>query len=228
MQALGSAYRWLQDRSRVPLPRFPAIYIKKQGVREKVVPTREHVLRVLEEMDGWTRMAVTLLYATGARPAEIRDLTWGKVDWERAELTLDGKTGVRTVPLASDALQALSNWLSLPERTPSSTVLPVTRSTFNSYLGPRALRRACIAAGVPVFPPYGLRRAAVNAMIRAGVDLKTAASITGHSITVMLKYYRTVTSEDRRRAIEVAALGSLNPPKVVPFRRPARPEIAHK
>ena len=90
--------------------------------------------------------------------------------------------------------------------------------TFDSYLGPHALRLACEAAGVPRFTPYGLRRAAVDAMARAGVDVGTAAAITGHSPEVMLKHYRTVSEADRRAAVEKAGLGVIPAGEVVAFR----------
>ena len=98
-------------------------------------------------------------------------------------------------------------------------VLPCAPSSFDSYLGPHALRQACAAAGVPRFTPYGLRRAAVDAMARAGVDPATAASITGHSVSVMLTAYRTVSEDDRRRAVAAAGLGRLTRPKVLAFPR---------
>lgn len=69
------------------------------------------------------------------------------------------------------------------------------------------LRRACKAADVPVFTPHGLRRLVVDRMARGGVDVATAASLTGHSVEVMLRYYRQVSDEDRRRAVVAAGLG---------------------
>jgi hypothetical protein len=45
----------------------------------------------------------------------------------------------------------------------------------------------------------------VDRLIDAGVDPATAASLTGHSIEVMLKYYRQTTPEGRRRAVQEIA-----------------------
>ena len=47
-------------------------------------------------------------------------------------------------------------------------------------------------------------------LLRAQVDPATAASLTGHSIDVMLKHYREVTDGDRRAAAERAMLGVLD------------------
>jgi hypothetical protein len=48
----------------------------------------------------------------------------------------------------------------------------------------------------------------VDRMLRAGVDPATAASLTGHSVVVMLRYYRLVTEVDREAAVTQAALAS--------------------
>lgn len=129
------------------------------GVRPS--PIREEGLLVLDALTGWGRMAVILLYATGARPGEGRDMLWRDASLTPGELRL---------------------------------------------------------SGVPRFIPRGLRRAAVDAMARAGVDIATAASITGHSPAVMLKHYRTVSSADRRRAVLDAGLGVVSEGKVIPLR----------
>lgn len=47
----------------------------------------------------------------------------------------------------------------------------------------------------------------VDRLLRSGVDPGTAATLTGHSVVVMLKFYQQVTEDDRRAAVELAALG---------------------
>ncbi len=219
IDVIGFAWRWWMDRSPRPLKPLPKVEVRGGPVRNRYTPTRGEVLAVLGQLEGWHRIAVLLLYASGARPGEIRDLRWREVDLERRRLVVDGKTGPRPVPLAAEVVAELRRWASERGAEPSARVLLGSPSTFDSYLGVHRLRAACEAAGVPRFTLYGLRRAAVDAMARAGVDVATAAAVTGHSPTVMLTHYRTVTEEDRRRAIEVAGLGSLSAPRVIPFKR---------
>jgi integrase len=47
----------------------------------------------------------------------------------------------------------------------------------------------------------------VDRMARSGVDVATAASLTGHSPEVMLRHYRQVSDEDRKKAVVKARLG---------------------
>ncbi len=56
--------------------------------------------------------------------------------------------------------------------------------------------------------PHGLRRMVVARMLRAGVDPATAASLTGHSVVVMLRFYQQVTEADREAAVAKAALAA--------------------
>jgi len=219
ISVIRSAWRWYLDLAGLPSVALPTVRVDVRPVRSRHTPSPSEVLAVLEHLEGWARLAVVILYATGGRPGEVRDLTWDRVDLDRELVVLDGKTGARTVPLSADAARALA--VHRPEAAdPSARVLTCKRSTFDSYLGPHALRIACAAAGVTRFTPYGLRRAAVDAMARAGVDIGTAAAIAGHSPEVMLKHYRTVSADDRRRAIEKAGLGVIPDGRVLEF--PAR------
>lgn len=219
IDVLGFAWTWWMERSPRPLKSMPKVPVKGRPVRNRRTPTREEVLAVLGHLQGWPRMAILLLYATGARPGEIRDLVWGDVDLKDGRLHLDGKTGARSVPLDEGMVEELLSWAVEYPGLPEARLLPVKPSTFDSYLGPRALRAACKSAEVAVFTPYGLRRAAVDRMSRAGIDPATAAAYTGHSVAVMLKHYRTVTEEDLRNAAQKVGLGSLGGGRVVPFRR---------
>jgi len=42
----------------------------------------------------------------------------------------------------------------------------------------------------------------VDDMVRDGIDVKTAAEITGHSVVTMLRKYRQVTAADKRAAVQ--------------------------
>jgi integrase len=220
VSVLRTAWRWFYDLAGLQPPRLPTVRFPKRTSYSRVTPTQGEVLAMLEHMDGWARLAVVLLYATGGRPGEVRDLTWARVDLDRMTAILDGKTGPRAVPLSADAV-AMLRQVRPASAAPGDRVLWCTPSTFDSFLGPRAMRAACEAAGVRRFTPYGLRRAAVDAMARAGVDIGTAAAITGHSPQVMLQHYRTVSEEDMRRGVEKAQLGVIPGGAVVPFPRAA-------
>jgi integrase len=86
-----------------------------------------------------------------------------------------------------------------------------------THLSAKYIRPACERAGTRRFTPHGLRRAAVDAMMRGGVDVGTAATITGHSVQVMIKHYQQATDDDRRRAVIKAQLGTLDVGTIIAF-----------
>ncbi len=108
----------------------------------------------------------------------------------------------RTIALELRIAHAMFSWARSENVVGDDAVLRI----------PRRKRPCCKEANVSRFSPQGLRRMVVNRLMRAKVDPGTAAQrpLTGHSVQVMLRYYRTVTDEDRRAAVEAAKLGVLD------------------
>lgn len=182
---------------------LPEITVKP--VREKYTPTHAEVLAVLERLSGWSRVAVALLYGTGARIGEVARLTWAAVDLERGVITLDGKTGPRVVPISTDLVRELRV---VGPRAATDTVVPTSPATTTSRLLD-ILERATQDVGVPRFTPHGLRRLAVDTMYEAGEDVGVVAHILGQSPTVALAHYRQARPEALRKAMDRAKLGRI-------------------
>ena len=214
---LRAAWTWGQEIGLVPARSLPRIRIPIEPRNCQQTPTRGDQVSVLQRLEGWIRLAVLLYASTGARLSELADLTWSAVDLDRAEITVKGKTGRRVVPCAPPMVRELRAWRDAhPETVPEGRVWGVGASTVKAKIRP-ALMEACEAAGVPRFTAQGLRRAAVDALYRSGVDPAAAASVVGHSPAVALAAYRRATQEDRRQAVHAARLGYLDEPEVLQF-----------
>jgi integrase len=177
-------------------------------------PTPEEAGKAVAAMDldDW-RLAVALLARTGARVGEVLALRSRDLDAHRGLLTLGAtrgnrKTGARLFPLDAQSLQELRG----RGGRGHEPLFDFGRVTKPIQGLRKRLLEACRRAGVTPFTPHGLRRMVVGRLIRARVDPGTAASLTGHSVTVMLRHYQVVTDEDRREATERAALGDLRGP----------------
>lgn len=181
-------------------PSVPRIR-EPRTVRERRTPAPHEVRLVVECLRGWRRLLVVLMWCTGARLGEICSLAADAYDRDRGTLRLDGKTGPREAPLPPQARAALDEW------TPGArSLLGVTPSSARCV--ERSIRAACDAGGIRRWTPHGLRRLAVDQLARAGVDVATAADLLGHSPAVMLRHYRQVDDEDRRKAVTAARLGA--------------------
>lgn len=217
-------FRWARDARLIPHNanlRCPRLRIDRtRFVENHATPTPAEAAAVLAKMedDDW-KLAAILLARTGARIGEVTRLRARDLDEVHGTVTFGGcdgasKTGVRSFPLDSDTLRLLAG-----RSGPSDEPLLVLTGTGHRGAGRvvvgaiqalgRRLRDACKAAGEPLFTAHGLRRMVVARLMRARVDAATAASLTGHSVQVMLVHYQIVSDEDRRAAAEAARLGVL-------------------
>ena len=212
MQAFRSAWAWGRARGLTPDRTLPPVSLPKpERARERHTPTAEDMAAVIDASAGWRRLFTLLLWYTGARRGEIASLRWADIDLEAATITLKGKTGKRTVPLQSEALEALREAKSQRPRS----VFGVAPATASRHL---RLDKACEAAGVKPFTAHGIRRLASTELIGAGVDPKTYEALMGHSFQMGMTTYAQVRSE----AVQVAAAKLGRPSRETVIRGPWR------
>jgi len=199
------AWRYGQEMALLPvreLPRVPVLLPRLQRVRV----TPEDVAAVLERMTGASRMHVLLLWATGCRLAEIAGLRWSDVEERggRTWLHVLGKgRRPRSVPLSADAAAELAAWRAEHDGGHESWVLGRAPGSAKTLLH-RDLDRAGAA-----WSPHALRRAVVDRLYRAGVEVGSAAELLGHSAEVALRHYREASESDLVGAVDRAGLGRL-------------------
>ena len=216
LQVLRSAWRWGQDLGVCPHHRLPTPRLPKERRYSHRTPTRGDVAKVLEVLDGWQRLAVLLLYATGARPGEVTHLRWDDLDLERGLAHLGRhvgarKTGERTVPLPASVLAELDAW-GQGER--EGYVLRGEPETARSVLG-FYVKQACKRAGIEHWTPMGLRRLAEDELYRRVGDPSAAALFLGHSPEMAMRHYRKASTTDLRQAMEAAELGKVPAGEVI-------------
>ena len=215
---LAMAWTWGRQLGACPARDLPKLGMKFKPAanRNRHTPSPEDVVKVIGAMDGWARLATHLLFATGARMGVVAALRWRDVDFENEEVHLRGKTGERSFPLPPPVVEELRRW---GPGELDAGLFGTKGITVYGGLRSKYLPRACDAAGVRPFSPHGLRRAAVDALLRAGIDVGTAASLLGHSPKVMLQHYRQSSTDDRQKAVAAARLGYLPEGRVIPFAR---------
>jgi integrase len=213
LHMLRVAWRWGAERALVT-GELPGVRVRVLAATyhySHATPEPDEVARVLAAIEArpkgshWVPVAIQVLWSTGARIGEIAALTWKAVDLERNEIHVAGKTGPRRIPISSALRPALLAWRL---RSGGSEALwPVSALTFTRKV-PATLSRGCDLVGVPRWSPHALRRAAVVAMCRSGVDVGVAARVTGHSPAILLKHYRTVSDTELHDAVARAGLGA--------------------
>ncbi len=163
-----------------------------------------------------TLLAIRLMFETGARPGEC--VAAHRCDFDDHQGTWrirsgeGSKTGTRMVPIQPQLMAKIRALGEGPVFPPLRTA-DSAAATWNRWI-----TRGASQAGVRRWTCKGLRHLAVTRMLTAGVDVKTAASITGHSAVVLLRTYAHVLDASRRRAAEV--LATVPRGAVVPFPAP--------
>jgi integrase len=204
-KVLSKAWEHARQMGWVPDRALPRLAIQHTPVLAKYTPTPFEVDQVAGPMDGAQRVLFLLLAATGCRIGEGAGLTWERVDLDAGWLTVIGKKPEpRDVPIGPGLHELLTAY-----REEGSGTGPVFGSAIVASRATRhSMHKAQVKLEITHFSFNGLRRLAVDEMQRAGVDVGTAAALTGHSPTVMLVHYRQATRADLRAALRRSGLGA--------------------
>lgn len=200
LATLRAALRW-HDKATpavVELPRMPA-------PKDRVL-SRDEVERLIESADAFhVKLAIRLLWATGARKEAILSLRWEQVDFARGLIRLRDDADAKrrknraTVPMGDKArallLEAKAGaltdyvieWAGKPVRS--------IRTGFD-----RAAERAKLID----VSPHVLRHSAAVAMAEAGIPMAEIAQYLGHSdVSVTYRVYARYSPDHLRRAASV-------------------------
>jgi integrase/recombinase XerC len=185
-------------RSAAPRPRGPADSAPPDQ-RDAAVQLRDTAI-------------LELLYATGARVAELVALDVDDVDRRRRVVRLFGKGAKeRTVPFGLPADDAVAQWLEL-----GRGALALDGSGPALLLGvrghridPRTIRRmvhlaVALVPGAPDIGPHGLRHTAATHLLEGGADLRAVQELLGHASLATTQIYTHVSVERLRRTYEQA------------------------
>lgn len=153
-----------------------------------------------------------LLYATGARVAELVALDIDDVDRRRRVVRLFGKGAKeRVVPFGLPADDAVAAWLdhgrgSLAIEGSGPALLLGARGR---RIDPRTIRRMVHLAvaqvpGAPDVGPHGLRHTAATHLLEGGADLRAVQELLGHASLATTQIYTHVSVERLRRTFEQA------------------------
>ncbi|MGC2191340.1 MAG: site-specific integrase, partial [Candidatus Dormiibacterota bacterium] len=153
-----------------------------------------------------SRLLVSLLLATGARPGEL--LACDLSSLQDGQLQLRGKTGERWVPLPPSLRQKLEG--EIFERLGEGPGAPLFRSR-QGRLSRRRLRELlddCSRnAEMEKISPHQLRHAACARWLRAGVPLLLVSKALGHARpSTTLDHYASVISQDLEQGLSLDPL----------------------
>lgn len=155
---------------------------------------------------------VEMLYASGARVAELCGLDLGDIDYDRQTIRVLGKGNKeRTIPLGNPAMRALNLYLKNARE-----ILKNAQSANAVFLGARGKRidqrtvRTVVynalqaIEGVERMGPHALRHSAATHLLEGGADLRTVQEILGHASLATTQIYTHVSTERLQKAFKQA------------------------
>jgi integrase/recombinase XerC len=155
---------------------------------------------------------VELLYATGARVAELCGLDLSDIDYDRQTIRVLGKGNKeRTIPLGNPAMKALNAWLkdgrdSVKKSQSENAVFLGARG---KRIDQRTVRTVVYNAleaieGIERMGPHVLRHSAATHLLEGGADLRTVQEILGHASLATTQIYTHVSTERLQKAFKQA------------------------
>jgi integrase/recombinase XerC len=155
---------------------------------------------------------VEVLYASGARVAELCGLDTRDIDYERQTIRVLGKgSKERTIPIGIPAMRALTAWLK--EGRPVIENKQSENATFLGARGKRIDQRTVrtvvynalgVLEGVERMGPHALRHSAATHLLEGGADLRTVQEILGHASLATTQIYTHVSTERLQKAFKQA------------------------
>lgn len=155
---------------------------------------------------------VEMLYASGARVAELCGLDLSDIDYDRQTIRVLGKGNKeRTIPLGNPAMRALESWI----RTGRDS-LKNSLSGNAAFLGARGKRidqrtvRTVVynalqaIEGIERMGPHALRHSAATHLLEGGADLRTVQEILGHASLATTQIYTHVSTERLQKVFKQA------------------------
>ena len=153
-----------------------------------------------------------LLYATGARVAELCGLDISDIDYDRQTIRVLGKGNKeRTIPLGNPAMKALNAWLKDGRDLIKNSVSgnAVFLGARGKRIDQRAVRTVVYKAleaieGIERMGPHALRHSAATHLLEGGADLRTVQEILGHASLATTQIYTHVSTERLQKAFKQA------------------------
>ncbi len=146
------------------------------------------------------RLILELLFSTGLRVSELKDLNVGDINLERGEIPVRGKGGkVRVVFLSDSTQQILGSYIKLISDSEALILNKIDGSRLTVRSIERVVNKWAKAAGISKHvSPHTLRHTFATDLLINGADLRSVQSLLGHANVSTTQIYTHVTDQHLR------------------------------
>jgi integrase len=211
--ATQTLFQWAVQREL--MESNPARGVKKPpaGKREIFLSDEqvERLFKVISDMERDGRLApvfgdtLRLLALTGARRAEVEQLRWSELDFQRGVAMLPdlrSKTGRKTIPLGAPALAILAQRQRIPG---SDFVFPgIKRADRPANALSKNWQRVREAAGLPAVRVHDLRHTLASFLVARGASLPMIGAVLGQRSQQTTARYAHLVADPLRALVDDA------------------------
>ncbi len=182
---------------------FRHVYRLKAGIRDRESNAYHVLIRDIAVLE--------LLFATGARVAEVCNLGTADVDLRKGQARILGKGGrERILPFWDDELSRVLGEYFDQSREPGRKQRDAASHFFLNRRGRRlseqsvrmSLRKHAQGAGLPrTITPHMLRHSLATLLLEEGLDIRYIQHLLGHTSIATTQIYTEVRSDGQRRAL---------------------------
>ena len=197
--ALRKFFRFLAEEGEIDISPCDGIKLTKYRTDPQPLYSLEEIKTLLASCDSKTLSGIrdyaiiTVLFDTGVRVGELISL--GLPEWKHHLVSVDGKTGVRYVPLGLSSLRTLERYT----RKWNVTHYPLWRGKYGPLTPSGVLqmvRKRCMVFGVPYKGIHAFRRSAAAQMKRLGMNDSDILEVMGWRDITMLRRYTAVVARE--------------------------------
>jgi integrase len=178
---------------------------KNAGTRRDLFLDLEQRRALLDACEGAVRDLIEAVMVTGSRAGELTSALRRQFDARTGSITLSGKTGPRTVPLAPAGVTLLTRLAK--SKLPNARLLvrddgePWAHSDWDELVRDAA-KKAKLPTGVCL---YTLRHSFITTALTSGMSTLDVARLVGTSLAMIDKHYGHLVSSAARERLALVA-----------------------
>lgn len=192
-------FRFLVDEQEIKSDPSAKIKLVRFKVEPQPTYSASEIAQLLRACDQTSangvrdKAIVTVLFDTGVRVGEL--VSMGIPDWVNRTVTVDGKTGVRIVPLGDSSLVEIQRY-QRRWKLRGDSLWQGKKGKINESGVFQMIRRLCHKADVEFKGVHAFRRAAAAQMKRLGMNDSDILEVMGwKDVTMLRRYTATVATE---------------------------------
>ena len=206
LSSLKTFFTYLEDNNEIS--HNPAEMVKppKQDQKLPRIENSEDISKMMEEDFISTKMKlrnstiIEVLYGSGMRVSELRNLLLENINLESGEIKVKGKGNKeRIVLIGEKAVNSIKKYLDFERKTTSNTNY-LFLNKFGNPISTRSIQRIVkkysqIAGLHEDFHTHTLRHSFATHMLDGGADIKVVQELLGHSSPTTTQIYTHISKE---------------------------------